>query len=473
MLKKILVSTMVGAVMLGLSGCGGSTPEPNSTNVYLSNGKTLAYAHMENGNKLLKISSSSVSENSDIEIIKITDSGFYPDYYMSSREAAGDKSPGCLVHMSDDDEDLKFCRSNYTGRTALSSGVSVLWNAAATVTTVGLNVATGSIADPKFFDKDKFLKIVKENNLPEIRQKLVDLYQLSRKNSKELDNIYSSYYNNYKNNISNINFTYNIEDKSELLPSKTLDANYKIVLNAPAKKSYSYDRFIDKIDTSAENFDNVYASISNNIQSEFKEDKEKYKIYLETSFVDYVIRGAKDYTFKHNKHISFNSTIKAPSKIKYILNKKITIPVNITIESASLNKMFPKDFVLQDNNLEVNFHTNNNNSMVKIIASNNTQSFINTKSLTSYYGKSVYNLSDVNREIAPKSTTLSSNSNYDILSDEMIEFSNFSNVTKSKAKSIILTYGYAVKYRINNTNQDKSLYKTNKYSLHSIIKQYI
>ncbi len=122
--------------------------------------------------------------------------------------------------------------------------------------------------------------------------------------------------------------------------------------------------------------------------------------------------------------------------------------------------------------MNINFELNTN-ATVSVIAENKTKSFVTTKSLTSYYKSDVYSMSDIDREISPEAITVSGNSNYSLLSDKMIDSSNFKGITKAKAKSIKINYGYAVKYRLNNTNLNKSIYDTKKYSLYSIFKQYL
>ena len=148
------------------------------------------------------------------------------------------------------------------------------------------------------------------------------------------------------------------------------------------------------------------------------------------------------------------------------------VPVTITVSSATVTKMFPKSFVLEDKNIHVDFVTNSN-LIVSAIAVNKTKSFINVKSLTSYYKSAVFNQSNIDREIAPDSTTLQTNSGYDMFSNDMKNSSNFYKITKSKAQDIKINYGFAVKYHLNNTNEDKSIYETKKHSLYNIIKEYI
>lgn len=55
----------------------------------------------------------------------------------------------------------------------------------------------------------------------------------------------------------------------------------------------------------------------------------------------------------------------------------------------------------------------------------------------------------------------------------MKDKSNFSQITKSKADSIKINYGYAAKYKVNDTNIEKAIYTTKNYSLYDIYRQYL
>jgi len=159
MTGKLSMALLTAGALI-FTGCATDSVQKRKSadEVRLSNGTTLAYAYMKDGEKLLKITTKRDGEiDDDIEIIRITYGGFYPDYSMSREVESGEKSPGCFVKMDDKDKDKKFCESHYTGRQALSTGIASIVNAAVTVTTVGLNVASGAISDPKFFQREEFL----------------------------------------------------------------------------------------------------------------------------------------------------------------------------------------------------------------------------------------------------------------------------------------------------------------------------
>jgi hypothetical protein len=93
--------------------------------------------------------------------------------------------------------------------------------------------------------------------------------------------------------------------------------------------------------------------------------------------------------------------------------------------------------------------------------------------LTCYYQNLVNNLSNLDKELAPESKDLDDGTQYGLLSSTMQEKSNFTKMTKSKIESIKINYGYAVKYRINDTNIEKAIYTTKNYSLYDIFRQYL
>lgn len=469
-MKKGLLSTiLLSALIFGMVGCSGGQPKINKTHnqkAQLVKGSAIAYAHMKEGKQLTSISiNDNTPMDETIEVVKINSNGFYPNFDIS------DLDRGCGdIGQPISNTDLKFCKSYYTVRTTSGAAGSAL----GTLIIAPLGALMGEVVyvDTKDFDTELFLSAMDANRLPYFKKKLLELYDLAYTKKTLLGKMYETYFRKYSSNISNIEFIYNIQDKSNLLPKKNLTADYRVVLNAPSKKNYDYNSFLNSFSATPENFDNKYADVVNKINHQFEIDQKEYKKYLQTAFTNYEIEGPTEKAFTYNEHISFMSTIKAPSEIKYKLGKKIKIPVTIIVESATLTNMIPKQFTLHDSNMNVNFESNSN-ATLSVIAENKTKSFITVKSLTSYYKNGVYNISNIDREIAPESTTLSGNSNYSLLSNEMINSSNFKGITKTKAKAIKVNYGYAIKYRLNNTNINKSMYDTKKYSLYDIFKQYL
>lgn len=471
---------MASIVLLTLSGCGGSQAglqlnSSDSNEPKMQNGDAIAYAYMENGNKLAFIKTKYEKPKDGFEVIKINSSGFYPDYSMEPKVESGANSPGCLVLMKDTDETYKFCKSNYTERKVLYSGVAVAWNAAATVTMLGTNVATGTFADPKFFNKDTFLKIVKDNDLRKYQAEILLLRNYAYQKANEISRLYDKALLDYKNNKSKIFISYSIEDKSGLFVQSSFDRYYEVLLNIPNEKSYSYlSLFNDKtFDNANKNFKEDIALIKKSIDEQYFKDTEEYEKYLTLNFNSYKLAGEASKIMKINDNISFFVTSKAPSQeIPYKLGEKIDINIPVTIEYANVKRMIPKEYALDDINL--NLRIKNKNSLnINGVISNKTSSFITIKSLTSYYGGLVHNIPSLNKEFAPESKDLNDGAQYSVITSEMDKKSNFEQITKSKAKSIKINYGYAVKYKINDTNIEKSIYNTKDYSLYDVIQEYL
>lgn len=484
-MKKSLVNSMfISLLIFGLFGCSDESPQPKLdsnkkiTEAQLGKGIILGYAHMQNGDQLISIDHN-ITEKPNTETVLITTKGFYPNYnlYNSNSHECG-RFRLNERGESIDDSKTAFCSSHYVEQhTSSMVGNAVEDSIFGTITSAIGSLSTGKInpvySITKFFNKNKFLRIMDKNKLPYFRKKLLKLHKIANDKKVLTNQIYKKYLEKYTQNVNNIKFIYNIQDESKLLPLKILSGDYQIVLNPPYKKVYSFTSIVDSFSATPTDFDSKYLSAINKINNQFKEYKKEYEAYLTAGFNNYKLEGPREKIFKYNDHISFNSTIKAPLDIKYNPGKKIKIPIIIVVKSAILKNMFPKYFSLIDSNMKIVFRVNPNIT-VSTIAENKTTSFVTIKSLTSYYNNDVYNKSNINREISPESATLPENSTYLLLSNEEMKNSSiFRNITKKNISKFKIRYGYAAKYHINNTNIDRSMYNTKKYSLYSIFKQYL
>lgn len=480
MKKRSLLKIAIFAIFtIMFSGCVGVSSSnvslQNDDKLYLSKGVPLAYAYMENGTKLAYIKFNYEEPKDGFEVINISNNGFYPNYSMDSNVESGSNSPGCLVVMKNTDKNYQFCTSNYTRRTMLSAGTSAIWNAGATFTTVGLNVATGAIADPKFFDKDKFLQIVKDNNLIQIRTKISEIINLQNIHNNELTSLYNAELNKYTTNIDNISFDYIYVDESGLLFDKKLNCNIKIIPTPPDKNLNSYMKQIeDKQFTSLNDFTNFGDNLIARLVNDFQNTKNTYiNNHLNKNFKQYNISTNSDKYFRLNKNIAFNGEIILPKNVEYEYGKKKTVPVKLIIKSANIENIAPQKFILSDNNINVSFN-NQSGSYIDAIMLNNTNSFLTVKSLTSYVDGDNYTFSNiVNRELAPASRTLESNSRYAIFNNTMSNKLSLNNVTKSTLSSKKIDYGFAIKYHIQDSNLEKTIFKKIDYTYLELYKNYL
>lgn len=77
-------------MLVFLIGCSTNTPIQETSkinnNIEISNyGNLLGYAYLKNGSELLKITTLLDNNLNDLEIIKIYESGFYPDYLIPNK----------------------------------------------------------------------------------------------------------------------------------------------------------------------------------------------------------------------------------------------------------------------------------------------------------------------------------------------------------------------------------------------------
>ncbi len=441
----------------------------------LSSSGAIGYAYMQGGTKLLKVSMLNNGHDKDVELIRITAFGFYPDYSMTNKEEKADDAINCVIStgMGNDAKGNKklFCDSHYTSREVLSTIASSTLTAGLAALTFGTTLLVG-LPDPKYFHQKDFLEIVENNELPKHQANLLELVKYANQRSQEMDALYAKALTDYQGNKNLISLSYSVTDKSGLLQNKELDGGYTVALNAPAKKSYSYTSLINGEAFTKEDAVSKTATLKERIEQQYQKDLKEYKTYLATAFKNYNIVGQSEKKFAHNSNISFDATIKAPTEVPYTLGKKINITIPITVETASLNNMVPKAYTIDDSNFIAVMGVNSNLS-VNGVLSNKTQSFITVKSLTCYYQSLVNNISNLDKELAPDSRALDDGTRYALLSSTMKEKVNFTQMTKSKADSIKINYGYAVKYKVNDTNIEKAIYTTKNYSLYDIYRQYL
>lgn len=140
-----------------------------------------------------------------------------------------------------------------------------------------------------------------------------------------------------------------------------------------------------------------------------------------------------------------------------ITGERIQGSVNVTINSIAKMRVLPRNFELQDNALQVRFNGS------KIGFTNLTTKFIQIDNVAFYYSNKVA-IQTQNIQMAPLSSLLPQD---EVRIDRFpIDWSllSFSNVTRSTAQTPI-TFGFAIKYRIVDTNQEKTLMKMSNIKL--------
>lgn len=190
-------------------------------------------------------------------------------------------------------------------------------------------------------------------------------------------------------------------------------------------------------------------------------DFEKYKISYKNDLKEkvlnsnYKIIGSVD--SRINSNLSYNVNTTFPEYVKYKQGEKQTVLVNIVINSANVNlNISLPEFTLKDENLNVKFDGSSSTAETQ----NNSSSFITVKTFTSYLNDDVNSDFNISRDIAPKSKTTISRS---LITNTMSKNMNLENITKKDILNKNLEYGYAVKYLIQNTNIEKTIFDRKKY----------
>jgi hypothetical protein len=318
MKKRLFMATVASGLLL-CSAAGAATMSPYGT---------IGYAYMQNGTKLIEVSLDKKPVASDIEIILITEGGFYPNYSMTAKQLEGE-AIGCDLKSSYNAEkgQVALCDSYYTTRSTGDMVYSGVTNIVGTGLLLGLNLAAGLVADFQSFDKNLFLKIVEENGLSKYRSELLENRKqkqeaanyLAQKNkeladyatqkSRDIDALYSKAFSDYDDNKNLISLSYTVNDRSGLVQDKNLEGDYSVALNAPKKKNYDYTPFVKADTLTNENALSKVTSIKEKIDQQYQKDTVEYKKYLSTSFKSYIFSGSSEKTFTHNSNISFNAIL--------------------------------------------------------------------------------------------------------------------------------------------------------------------
>lgn len=155
----------------------------------------------------------------------------------------------------------------------------------------------------------------------------------------------------------------------------------------------------------------------------------------------------------------FTIKVKAPSKI--VLSPEVnSLTAKYTIEGKDWLNVIP-NFSNSDENIRIDL----NSGFIRVV--NKTSRYVTISSLTAYYNSEVNNF-ECDLELPPETYKDVPASNV-LGSDSIKKVASYYNIDKAKAASSYFTFGMAAKYRLVDKNQEKSLYKTNKYNLSKVI----
>ncbi len=194
-----------------------------------------------------------------------------------------------------------------------------------------------------------------------------------------------------------------------------------------------------------------------------------YNVSYPTSLQSFQISSNKP---KLNPYKTYNYLIKAPHTVN--TNDKV-IKAPIIIQSVTFKNVFPK-YSHQDKNLRVSFDP----KRYILRFENLSDKFIEIKTVTYSYNGSVYSprllaenkANNFSFELAPKSyQTISPFLYENAISEEFMTIpeATYANMTKKKAKSRNIKFGFAIKYSIGDSTKQKTLYKVKAYNLDTIL----
>lgn len=192
--------------------------------------------------------------------------------------------------------------------------------------------------------------------------------------------------------------------------------------------------------------------------------QEDVKDYTELSKFYNVENNLKESSIKIKKkgitkNIFYTVDVKSN---KLPLSQKLLSTVTVT--QVNYSDVFPK-YKNKDKNIEIVFSPQTKS--YKLI--NNTNKFIQIKSISLYYDGNIYNLtlSKNNNSIA---TELSPQETKNIGLYDNIKDSNYENLTKKQAKQKNFKFGFAIKYTIGVQIRNITLYNQHQHNLYSLIK---
>lgn len=332
-------------------------------------------------------------------------------------------------------------------------GDTIARNAFLTVASLGTGVvkmaALGINYKYSYFDEEKYRQGITEafTNAGIDRKDLLEAYDKWLNGANRFAEMYNNYFSRYNELGKNITLKPNIIDKSGYYNNE--DITKLVVLN----QNPIPEKNVNNIDLQAKQVMEYFKSQDLQIQNYEKNLSEL------TSF----------YYLSFNKNGSFNKynyTIEAPESVK-AMNTKQTIPYTLTLNNASFGRVYPY-CTISDKNITLA------SDGKKIDFENNTKEFIQIHSISLYLNDDIKTLVlGEPIELPPHSKTKKPIDISQVYDYKMVNILDQNNITAEQAKKKNITYGFAVKYRMVEQNIDKTLYKTNIFNIHELLKKQI
>lgn len=227
----------------------------------------------------------------------------------------------------------------------------------------------------------------------------------------------SGFYNNQ------INFTKNVSiKKNKLRPIPQID-------------SKSLPELIDNIVATTQKLDDDWKRSSSSVRASCRASSEK----------------------------NFDFHLLCPYNLKVSDGKVVgTIPVTVTGMSA--DRLIVETFSISDENIALRLKGS------KIGLSNKTDKFISIESISFYYGDLISTPANLLVELSPHAKLLEKNK-IDLHRDFTIDWKElkYEKLTKKRSQSETIDFGFAVKYRVHETNNNKTLYDTKTYTISQLL----
>jgi len=320
-----------------------------------------------------------------------------------------------------------------------------------------------------------------------------EIKKLNNKSLKALKPIKEKY---LSTEIDKIKKKTKIVDKTGLYNKEKLPVQLNVYKNnLPAVQllqSIDYSEIVnsafpcDTVSGCISNMNNSVVSMQEKYSNDAKQTLDKHKKLLQKDLKQY-IDHSKFYNVENNLKSS-TIQVKKNGVIKNIFYtvaiKSDRLPINqnlksiLTVRDINYSDVFPK-YSNSDKNIKIifNFDTQKFNPVTQKFVpeiktykiKNNTDKFIQIKSVSLYYDGSIYKLT-LSKDSNAIATELSPQAINTIGLYDNIKESNYINVTKKQAQKKNFKFGFAIKYTIGEQTKNITLYSQHIYNLYSLIK---
>ncbi|WP_297442009.1 hypothetical protein [Sulfurimonas sp.] len=315
--------------------------------------------------------------------------------------------------------------------------------------------------------------------LQESKNGSATLAQFSNETNDKLNEMLSKYktiYSNYK--IPQEQAVY--KDESGFYKHENLKSLVDVQANKFSQKSVNYKKeYQTNVDRNfpceadqecLDKFQGATSEIATDVQKRLTEAQKEnkkvfsdYKNLLQKTISTYSIsKDSSEHSVEKKHKILYYTLFKAPDTIKSRIQK---FPTTYKITSASFTEIYPA-YKNEDENIKIAFNPETKN----ITLENKTKNFIEIQSVSVYYGSEIYTINnDKNtnfvNELSPDAVNTMS-----LWRD--IPLADYKRITTKDTNGKKLSFGFAVKYKTIQQNQQHTLYRLDSHNLTRILKTF-